>query len=72
MTWRDQAACLGTDSDLFFPELGQSRGVAADAKAICARCEVTVECARFAYESGMRYGIWGGMATRKLRETANA
>lgn len=72
MTWRDRAACRGSDSNLFFPEVGQSRGHAAAAKAICATCPVTVECRTYAIENRERFGIWGGMATRKIRRMANA
>ena len=46
MDWRDKAACLTADPELFFP-VGNT-GPAVDqiekAKAVCARCTVTEIC----------------------------
>jgi WhiB family redox-sensing transcriptional regulator len=42
MTWRDCAACLDVDPELFFP-LGNSDPALRqidEAKAVCRRCEV--------------------------------
>lgn len=65
MTWQDQAACVGTDPDLFFPEKrGPNNTV--EAKKICAGCPVRVPCG----EHGVRhetFGVWGGMSGRELR-----
>ena len=35
--WRQQAACHGTDLNLFYPERGQSAG---PARQVCAQCPV--------------------------------
>jgi WhiB family transcriptional regulator, redox-sensing transcriptional regulator len=60
--WRSQSACKDSDPELFFPlsAWGPSLTQLATAKAICARCEVTAECLRFALSSGQEYGVWGG------------
>ena len=60
--WRDEAACLHTDPELFFPisASGPAREQAAEAKAICAICPVRRECLTFALRTGQLHGIWGG------------
>lgn len=67
--WMSRSACRRVDPELFFPgnpdhpELGQ-----ADlAKAICARCQVRVDCLSYALATGQQYGVWGG-ATEKERQ----
>ena len=56
MTWRSHAACLGMDTETFYPGPGT---VPAAARAACARCPVTADC----LEEGLRLsegiGIWG-------------
>lgn len=63
--WQAQAACLGADTDLFFPDERdtETRDRALD---ICSACPVTSECLAWALATeGRRYyknrhGIWGG------------
>lgn len=62
--WRRAAACQGIDPGLFFPSRGES---VAEAKEVCAGCVVTTECARYALDSGQRFGIWGGLTERERR-----
>jgi WhiB family redox-sensing transcriptional regulator len=63
-SWRDQAACLGEDPELFFPQ--SPRGSAArKARAICAVCRVRIECIRDAEEHGDLDGIRGGLTGRE-------
>lgn len=57
-TWRDDAACLGMDPDLFFPPPGWYG--AEEAKAICQGCPVRAECLDYAVTTVQKYGIWGG------------
>jgi WhiB family redox-sensing transcriptional regulator len=63
MYWREQAACLGADTELFFP-IGNSGPAALEqideAKAVCGRCPVIEQCLKWATEVG-EVGIWGGM-----------
>ncbi|UAJ79978.1 WhiB family transcriptional regulator [Leifsonia sp. ZF2019] len=69
LDWQDRAACATTDPDLFFPEKGGDRGVAA--KKICAGCEVRQQCLTWSLQNDEHYGIWGELAEhdrRKLRK----
>ena len=73
MTWTDDAACRGTDPELWFP----TSNVDAHRKyricrAICAQCPVIAECEADAYNYGdIRYGMRAGKTPRELiRERA--
>lgn len=58
--WRDEAACLTADPDMFFPEPGD-HATAAKAIAVCQSCPVTDACLRDALATGERHGIRGGL-----------
>lgn len=62
--WMTRAHCIGEPAHVFFPERGQSTAVA---KAICARCPVTVECLAYANAMQIRHGIWGGLPEKQRR-----
>lgn len=62
--WNQYANCLGTDPDLFFPERGDSYGVAA-AKAVCNDCVVREECLET--NLSKTKGVWGGMSEAERR-----
>ncbi len=67
--WRDDAACAGTDSDLFFP-VGEDDEAASAAKGVCAQCPVREACLRYALATNQTEGVWGGMTgpeRRRLR-----
>lgn len=57
--WREQAACLGEDDDVFFPVSQFDDG--SRAKAICGTCPVRAECLDLAIERRERHGVWGGL-----------
>lgn len=61
--WRTRAACLGMDTNLFFPDKGQHIQ-SANMRTLCdSRCPVRENCLRAAMEQGNQeyvYGIWGG------------
>lgn len=59
--WAKDAACRGTDPDLFFPPRG-SHTASNAAKAVCARCPVTAECMQYALDNGENEGVWGGVS----------
>lgn len=75
--WRDQAACLHVDPELFFP-VGTT-GIAIvtidAAKAVCRSCPVRDACLQFALETKQEDGVWGGTdeaERRRLRRTWRA
>lgn len=68
--WREAAACLDYEADLFFPLSDDPRDTVT-AKAVCAGCTVREECLAFAIETGQADGIWGGLTPserRRLRQ----
>ena len=72
--WRDDAACRGLDTDVFFPVTDEE---AEEAKAICETCPVREECLEFALATRQEDGVWGGLTEterrrlrRRLRERA--
>lgn len=67
--WTEQALCTQVDGDLFFPEMG---GSTAEAKAVCRKCPVRVECLEWALDHHERYGVWGGLSERERRRLSAA
>ncbi|HZJ47633.1 MAG TPA: WhiB family transcriptional regulator [Acidimicrobiia bacterium] len=67
--WRSEAACAGTDPDVFFPGEDAS---AARAKIVCAGCPVREKCLLYSIEFRMTSGIWGGMSAAERRELRRA
>jgi WhiB family redox-sensing transcriptional regulator len=69
MDWRDRAACLDEDPELFFPigNTGPAILQIEEAKAVCRRCEVIDTCLKWAIESGQDAGVWGGMSEDERR-----
>lgn len=69
MDWREKAACLQSDPELFFP-VGNT-GPALDqidrAKGVCASCEVTEMCLEYALTTGQDCGVWGGLSEEERR-----
>jgi WhiB family redox-sensing transcriptional regulator len=61
--WLDQAACRGRDPEQFFPEPGE-QAKAAEAKAICAACQVRDACLDLAVTAAgsldADHGVFGG------------
>jgi WhiB family transcriptional regulator, redox-sensing transcriptional regulator len=61
--WLDQAACRDLDPERFFPESGEQTK-AAEAKAICASCQVHDQCLDLAVKAAggidQDHGVFGG------------
>ncbi|WP_427925192.1 WhiB family transcriptional regulator [Streptomyces sp. cg40] len=70
MHWRERAACLHVDPELFFPisDSGLTLRQIDEAKAVCGRCPVAERCLEWAMRVGQTDGIWGG-TTEKERRT---
>lgn len=69
MDWRNKAACLTEDPELFFPvgNTGPALLQIAEAKKVCQRCEVREECLQWALENGQDHGVWGGKSEEERR-----
>jgi WhiB family redox-sensing transcriptional regulator len=69
MTWRDRAACLDEDGELFFSvgKTGPALLQIEKAKAVCRRCEVINNCLSWAMESGQDAGVWGALSDDERR-----
>lgn len=63
--WQTETACTPADFDLFFGEYA-SRIKAA--KAICARCPVSGKCLDFALETGVEFGVYGGLTASERQD----
>lgn len=63
--WQTLALCAEVDGDLWFPE---DSCLGTDAKKICKKCPVSVECLEHALAHNEKFGIWGGLSAsqRKL------
>lgn len=69
MDWRQQAACLDEDPELFFPigNTGPALLQVEEAKKVCARCVVREQCLDWALSAGQDYGVWGGLSEDERR-----
>lgn len=56
----ERAACRNVGVEKFFHELGDPSDY-SEAREICARCDVRIECGEYAINLPERYGMWGGM-----------
>lgn len=76
MSWREQAACIGVDTNRFYPTSLQVRtnrrptstrvlDRIEQAKRICAGCPVRAECLDEALETREPDGVWGGLAAHE-------
>jgi len=69
ITWRNLAACLDENPELFFPigNTGPALLQIENAKAVCRRCEVVATCLSWAITSGQDAGVWGGLSEDERR-----
>ncbi|WP_151485117.1 WhiB family transcriptional regulator [Streptomyces albicerus] len=67
--WRERAACLRVDPDLFFPigNSGLTHEQIDEAKAVCGRCPVMAQCLNWAVQAGHVEGVWGGTTESERR-----
>lgn len=69
-SWREEAACQDTNPRIWFPDGAGGLRAAKEAKAICARCSVRVDCLTHALSHPEPYGTWGGMTETERDRTA--
>lgn len=70
--WVQDAACLGMDTEEFYPD--RDRIAIKRAKAVCDGCPVRQACLDYAVASNIEYGVWGGKSAaerRRLRRSQN-
>lgn len=66
--WRQQAACRGTDVNVFFPEKGPKSVIhAGQSKVYCMQCSVRFECLKFAVDNFIKVGTYGGLSPSDRR-----
>jgi WhiB family redox-sensing transcriptional regulator len=67
--WRNSAACLDEDPELFFPvgTTGPALLQIEDAKAVCRGCDVLGTCLGWALDTGQDAGVWGGLSEDERR-----
>ncbi|WP_405810700.1 WhiB family transcriptional regulator [Streptomyces sp. NBC_00210] len=67
--WRQDAACVEEDPDLFFPvgSTGPALLQVTEAKSVCGRCPVREQCLEWAIELGQDFGVWGGLDENERR-----
>lgn len=72
--WRHDAACRDEDPELFFPvgTSGPALLQITEAKLVCQRCPVNVECLGWALNSGQTDGICGGTTPDERRSIKQA
>lgn len=61
-SWKDDAACVGVDGDIFFPGRGESH---EPALYYCRQCPVRAECLEYGLDEDA--GVWGGASDRERR-----
>lgn len=71
--WMEDAECANSNSDVFFYNGASILGSPQDpkfqeAKAICRRCPVRLECLEWAFLTHSHVGVWGGLLPRQRRE----
>lgn len=64
-TWRDNAACLGLDVNLFMPERGETHTL-REAQRVCAACQVRWPCLLAGIDE--KIGLWGGLSEKQRRQ----
>ena len=67
--WAARGACRHSDPDLFFPVAARGPALRqlAQAKRVCERCPVRVQCLEYALQSGQSFGVWGGASAEERR-----
>lgn len=65
--WWKSAACLGQDTEMFYPEPGTKGAAkqASEVKVFCKVCSVCSECLDYALKNGEVFGIWGGLTPKE-------
>lgn len=63
MRW-DDAACHGDSLDRWFPP-GYGPEWVDELREVCAGCPLKLDCAEYALERSVHYGVWGGLTPQE-------
>ncbi|MGW5316746.1 WhiB family transcriptional regulator [Nocardia thailandica] len=66
--WRNQAACRGSEPELWFA-LSSNSNDHALAREMCEGCPVRISCGQHAHDSRQKYGIWAGFDMEHQRRS---
>jgi len=58
--WKDDAACLGLENNLFFDKYEEDVGVRPIVDSLCGSCPVRKTCFAVGISS-KEWGVWGGI-----------
>ena len=64
--WEDQGLCQQSDPELWFPERESDDDAdgfsqVREARRICRRCPVRLDCLGYSLARNDRFGMWGGL-----------
>ncbi|WP_033218025.1 WhiB family transcriptional regulator [Kitasatospora phosalacinea] len=69
--WHNSAACRSDEAGLFFAPSKEPTAARLareeQAKRVCARCPVLLECREHALAQPEPYGVWGGLTAAERR-----
>ncbi len=58
--WKDDASCLGLDTNIFFEKYEDDSALRLAIDSICGSCPVARKCFAVGI-SGKEWGVWGGV-----------
>jgi len=58
--WKEQAECLGLDTNLFFDKYEETSELASAVDNICKGCPINRQCFAVGV-SNKEWGVWGGV-----------
>lgn len=58
--WKNDAKCLGMDTDIFFDKYEEDPGIAMSIDKLCNTCKVNKQCFAVGV-SQKEWGVWGGV-----------
>lgn len=62
MDWVKQGSCRAEPERMFGEGAAQN-----EAKKLCVRCPVRIDCLTYALDHGEEHGVWGAMTERERR-----
>jgi len=60
LRWRDNAKCLGMDTNIFFDKYEDDQSIAKSIDSLCRSCKVNKTCFAVGV-SQKEWGVWGGV-----------